>query len=74
MSQDLRFIIPQSQASIEILQAHQLAQDFRHEVYHREALEQYCQWYYATAKKHQQELETMRRDFNILGWFYRKSR
>ncbi|MBW4520235.1 MAG: hypothetical protein KME16_11110 [Scytolyngbya sp. HA4215-MV1] len=74
MSQDFRFILPLPQASAEVLEAHQLAQDFRREVYHREALEQYCQWYYATAKKHQQELVRMRSDFNFLNWFYRKLR
>ncbi|MGL5083438.1 MAG: hypothetical protein ACRC8A_18315 [Microcoleaceae cyanobacterium] len=53
----------------EQFQVQQLTYDFYQEVQHREVLENYCQWYAETAKRHQQELEKMRGDFNIFGYF-----
>ncbi|NEQ33183.1 MAG: hypothetical protein F6K04_19660 [Leptolyngbya sp. SIO4C5] len=50
----------------------QVAQEFRYEVAHREALEAYCQWYYETAAAHQRELASMQRDVDFFGLFWRR--
>lgn len=57
------------QPAAEILKAHQLTREFHQEVEYREDFNQYCQWYYETAERHHRELEKMRKDINILGWF-----
>lgn len=57
------------QPAAEILKAHQLTREFHQEVEYREDFNQYCQWYYETAERHRQELEKMRGDINIFGWF-----
>lgn len=70
MSQDFMQIIPEpQQPAAEILQAHQTAQQFYREVKYRENFKNYCQWYYATAQQHQEELQKMRGDINIFRWF-----
>ena len=56
----------------DILECHQLAYEFCQEIDRREAFENYCQWYYETARKHQEELKQMENDLNILGWFRRR--
>lgn len=72
MSQEFTRIIPQpEQPAAEILQAHQAAQEFYREVKYRENFKNYCQWYYATAQQNQKELQEMRGDINIFGWFLR---
>lgn len=55
----------------EPLQGHQLTQAFNREVRQREAFEQYCQWYAATAQQHRDELHRLRNEFNLLRWFRR---
>lgn len=60
------------QAVVEALQVHQLTREFHQEVEYRDEFAQYCSWYYQTAARHRQELEKMRRDVNILGWFLGK--
>jgi hypothetical protein len=57
------------QPAAEIFQAYQVTHEFYQEAQYREAFQQHCQWYYETAQSHQQELEKMRGDFNLLGWF-----
>jgi hypothetical protein len=72
MSQQFSRIIPQpEQPAAEILRATQAAQEFYREVRYRENFNNYCQWYYATAEQHQKELQEMRGDINIFGWFLR---
>jgi hypothetical protein len=71
---DLQWIIPAPPPDIEILEAHQLGHEFRQEVQYRQNFDEYCQWYYETAQRHQQELQKMRRDINIFGWFFRGGR
>jgi len=71
---DLRWLAPLPQyVAPEILQVHQLAYDFRDEVEARQTFQHYCQWYYETAQRHQQEFQRMQQDINILGWFRRRS-
>ena len=72
MPQEFTRIIPQpEQPAAESLRATQAAQEFYREVRYREDFKNYCQWYYATARQHQKELQEMRGDINILGWFRR---
>jgi len=47
------------------------ARQFYQEVQSREAIKLYCDWYYTTAERHRQELQQMRSELNILGWFRR---
>lgn len=72
MTQDLRWIAPiPPEPDHGVLEAQVLTREFYQELEHRHAFEEHCQWYYATAEKHRQELHHMQRDFNLLGWFYR---
>ncbi|MCU0517411.1 MAG: hypothetical protein MUC60_11230 [Oscillatoria sp. Prado101] len=71
---DLRWLAPAPQPEIEILEAHQTAREFYREVQHRQDFDSYCQWYYSTAERHRQELQKMRGDINIFGWFLRGRR
>lgn len=68
---ELRSFLPAPQPQIEILEAHQLSQEFYREVKYRQEFENYCRWYYETAARHRQEMEKMRGDINIFGWFIR---
>ncbi|HEY9810829.1 MAG TPA: hypothetical protein V6D13_15990 [Halomicronema sp.] len=69
---EFRSILPAPQPEIETLEAHQIARNFYREVEHRQDFQKYCQWYYETAQLHQQELQKMRNDINIFGWFIRR--
>ncbi|MFB2968230.1 hypothetical protein ACE1CD_04605 [Aerosakkonema sp. BLCC-F183] len=70
MSEELRRIIPLSPvAGDEIFAAYQATSEFYQEVRYREEFERYCQWYYTTAQRHRQELQKMKSEVNILGWF-----
>ena len=68
---ELQSIVPEPTPAADVLQQNQIVRDFYSEVKYRQELEQHCQWYYATAKQHQQELQKMQGDFNIFGWFCR---
>ena len=68
---DLRWIVPAPQPDIEILETHQISREFYREVEQREEFNEYFRWYYETAQKNQQELQKMRGDINIFGWFFR---
>ena len=56
----------------ETIQLQQVAYEFRQEVRHREEFEAYCDWYYATAAKHQAELAAMENDVSPFNWFWRR--
>jgi hypothetical protein len=66
---ELRQIIPPAQ--LDFLRTHQLSQEFYREVQYRQALEVHYRWYHQTAESHRKELQKMRRDINVLGWFRR---
>ena len=75
MSNDLRWIAPMPpEPEYEVLEIHQFTREFYDEVDQRQQFDRYCQWYYATADRNRQELQKMRSDFNLLGWFYRGRR
>lgn len=64
--------LPESEAQA-ILQSHYAAYEFYREVRHREAFEQYCQWYAETAAANQRDLVQMQRELNLFGWLSRRS-
>ncbi|XZO03305.1 MAG: hypothetical protein ACM65L_06155 [Microcoleus sp.] len=68
---ELQSIVPEPTPTAEIFQRNQIVREFYEEVKYRQELDLHCQWYYATAKKHQQELQKMQGDLNIFGWFCR---
>lgn len=67
----LRRILPVPPPTAELFQTYQVAHEFYEELHHREQLEQYCQWYRQIAAQHQRELQQMRGDINLFGWFCR---
>lgn len=60
------------QRTIELLELHQLAQEFRQEQAHREAFAAYCQQYYEIARQHQREHAAMQREPNLFNLFWKK--
>ena len=71
-SRDFSWLIPSPQPVAEVLEAHQLTYEFRQEVQQRQDYEHYCQWYAEIAAQHQWELQQMRQDIHLLGWFTRR--
>lgn len=70
MSEELRRIIPlPPRVADETFATYQATTEFYQEVQYRNELERYCHWYYMTAERHRQELQKMRKETNILGWF-----
>jgi len=74
MLQNFRWLIPKSQVDPEALVAYELTREFHREVESREEFDRYCRWYHATAVQNRQELEKMRGDINLFGWFCRGRR
>ncbi len=75
MPDELRRIIPAPQPEIQdTFAAYQTTRQFYQEVQSRAELNTYCDWYYTTAELHRQELQQMRGELNILGWFRRGRR
>jgi hypothetical protein len=60
--------IPQPEAG-DVLTAYRVTYEFYEEVRFRAAFEQHCQWYQQVAEQHRQELDEMRKDINLFGWF-----
>ncbi|AKG23549.1 hypothetical protein [Calothrix sp. 336/3] len=73
MSQELPQIVPGLPPQVEDgFATHQTAYEFYQEVEIRLQLQRHSEWYHRTAKQHQQDLEKMRGEFNIMSWFRRK--
>ena len=71
MPDEFRQIIPTPPSAVdEIFATHHVSGEFYREVQYRQELERYCQWYYETAAQHRQELQRMRSEINIFGWFF----
>ena len=70
---ELRRIIPLPPAEVEAnLAAYQTTKQFYREVQTRQEHSRYCDWYYTTVARHQQELQQMRSEFNIMSLFRRR--
>lgn len=74
MSQPLHRFVPAPPSSVEFFAVYQATHEFYREAQYREALEEYYAWYEQTAATHRRELEKMRGDINIFGWFGRRDR
>lgn len=70
---DFENIIPSPPPPVasDVITTHLLAREFNHEVYQRQAFQDYCHWYRETAHQTQREHEKLKRDFNFLAWFRR---
>ncbi|HBB35268.1 MAG TPA: hypothetical protein DDZ80_24115 [Cyanobacteria bacterium UBA8803] len=68
MPQEFRHIIPTAPGA-DIFAIYQLTHEFYRETQDRQEFERYCEWYRLTAKCHQQELQKMKGDINLFGWF-----
>ncbi|MDX2211893.1 MAG: hypothetical protein SFY66_01270 [Oculatellaceae cyanobacterium bins.114] len=66
----LREIVLLPQPTIEVLEIHQTSYEFYQEVHYRQALEDYCQWYYAVAEQNRRDLATMRQEANLMSWLW----
>lgn len=64
---EMRLVILPPQ--LDHLKGHQVSHKFHQELQYRQELARHCHWYERTAQQHRQELQKMRRDINILGWF-----
>lgn len=60
------------QSEIEVLEVHQMTQDFRQEVNSRNAWETHCKWYEAIARQHRKELAAMTDELDIFAWIQRR--
>ena len=71
MPDELQRIVPASPPTVDIFATYQLASEFHREIQYRQEYQRYCEWYQLTAEHHRQELQKMRGDFNLFGWFCR---
>ncbi|MBD2293697.1 hypothetical protein H6G06_09390 [Anabaena sphaerica FACHB-251] len=70
---ELPYIVPSSQPEVEeVFAVHQTTIEFYQEVQTRSEFQTYCDWYYKTAAENRRELEKMRGELNIMGWFFRR--
>lgn len=54
----------------EALELHQAAIDFQRELEHRQAFEDYCQWYYRIAEQNRAEMASMKNSgASFSGWW-----
>ncbi len=75
MFEEFRPNLPMGEGAVqEWLASYRTSHEFYREVEYRQSFERYCQWYYATAKMHQEEMKRMEGELNILSWFQRQSR
>ncbi|MGB3401810.1 MAG: hypothetical protein WBA77_03900 [Microcoleaceae cyanobacterium] len=57
------------QPAAEAFEVYQVTHKFYQEAQYRQACQNHDQWYREVAQAHQQELEKMRGDINLFGWF-----
>ena len=53
----------------DVLELHQAAIDFRRELEHRQAFEDYCKWYYRLAEQNRAEMRAMQNDADSFMWW-----
>ncbi len=66
------WLIPRLPTVADIFETYQITYEFYQEVHDREEHDCYCQWYQQVAQENQAELTRLRRDINLLGFFYRQ--
>jgi hypothetical protein len=73
MSEDLPHVIPSLPPEVdESFATYQATHHFYHEIQVRLEFKRYCEWYCTTAEQNRQDLEKMRGELNIFGWFFRR--
>ncbi|MBD2665463.1 hypothetical protein B6N60_04399 [Richelia sinica FACHB-800] len=73
MTKNLPYILPSSQPPVEeAFATYQTTKQFYHEVETRSEFQRYCQWYHSTAAQNRRDLDKMRGELNIMGWFRRR--
>jgi hypothetical protein len=73
MSDFSQYIVPVPQPDVtEVFEVYQVTYEFYREAEQRQALEEYCEWYYQVAQEHQQDFAKMQNEMNVMRWFYRK--
>ena len=72
MTNEFQQIVPAPPPAADIFATYQLANEFYREAQYRQEYQRYCEWYQLTAEYHRQELQKMRGDLNIFGWFCRR--
>ena len=60
-----------SHETIEILELHQIAHEFKQEQIYRQALDAYCERYDNMAQQHQREHAAMQNDPDLFGLFWK---
>lgn len=63
---------PLPQETLELLELHQLAQEFRLEQDYREAHEAYCCQYQNLVQQHREDHAVMQNELNIFAVFWKK--
>jgi hypothetical protein len=69
---DHRWFTPSARIEAEILELYRTTREFYDEAEYREELDRYSAWYYSIAQENSRELEKMRGDVNLFGWFCRR--
>jgi len=71
MPDEFQRIVPAPPPAVDIFATYQLASEFHREIQYRQEYQRYCEWYQLTAERHRQELQKMRGELNLFGWFCR---
>lgn len=74
MTSHFHWLVPAPEPTPEVLLVYDLTRQFQREVEYREEFDRYCQWYRTTAEQHRQEWQKLQTDWNLLGWFSRRSK
>ena len=71
--QNHRWFLPSVHVEPELFEVYRSTHQFYQEVQSRESHDRYRAWYASVAEQNRRDLERMRGDVNIFGWFRRKS-
>lgn len=69
---DHRWMPPTASLEAEIFEVYYATHQFYQEAHRREDIDRTRDWYHTIAAQNRQELEKMRGDLNLFGWFCRK--
>ncbi|GAP93506.1 hypothetical protein NIES2104_00120 [Leptolyngbya sp. NIES-2104] len=71
--QNHRWFLPSIHAEPELFEIYRSTHQFYQEVHSRVEHDRYCEWYAEVSEQNRRELEKMRGDVNLFGWFRRRS-
>ncbi len=69
---DHRWMNPPAPPEAEIFGVYESTHRFYQEAHYREDCDRASEWYHTIASQNRRELEKMRGDINIFGWFCRQ--